>query len=106
VIRRDDFRYSIVLALVKFAGDTARGYGSTGTLWAPTAYFRPVHALVSARVADALLSLLPMLESRGRAPVESSVNSLAPPKPTSVPGAVLESAPPSKPKRRAGMHYP
>lgn len=61
VTRSDYLRAGVLLALIKFAGDTLMVFAATGKFWAPTDYFSPVHALVSTRLADAPLPLLPML---------------------------------------------
>jgi len=61
VTRSHFLQAGLVLAIIKFAGDLLMVYAATGKLWAPTDYFSPVHALVSTRLANAPLPLLPLL---------------------------------------------
>ncbi len=61
VSRRDYLTAGLVFALVKFAGDSAMVWIATGTLWAPTDYLSPVHALLSTRLEGAPSALLPLL---------------------------------------------
>lgn len=61
VSRKQYLTAGVVLALLKFAGDSSMVLIGTGQLWAPTDYLSPVHALLSTRLAGAPPALLPLL---------------------------------------------
>ena len=59
--RREYIASGIALALLKYAGDVALVWTTTGRVWAPLDYLSPVDALVSAKLVDAPPALLPAL---------------------------------------------